>query len=359
MTSSPIVCFGAGNLGRRVARAVHPVLFCDNNSSLWHGTIDGIPVESPKTAVERYPNATFVVAIWHPSRTETMANRIQQLKALGALKAVPFSALLADYADVLAPHMLWERPAYYAAHEKDISLARALFDDEGRQEFDRQMRLRLGDFSGQVIDQSIQYFPEGILELSENEVFVDCGSYDGDTIAEFRRATGDHFTRIVAFEPDPDNFAALKSAVNGDRRIELQPYATGSRRETLRFALGGGVASRISSTGTFEVEAITLDEVLDGIAPTYIKFDIEGSESYALEGGRETITRHRPKMAVCLYHLPDHLWSIPLRLNDLLPNSHFSMRTYASDGFECVCYCIPRSSVSSRTVSRTVPSDPR
>jgi hypothetical protein len=47
-------------------------------------------------------------------------------------------------------------------------------------------------------------------------------------------------------------------------------------------------------------------------------------------------------MAVCLYHLPDHLWSIPLRLNELLPNSLFSMRTYASDGFECVCYCIPR-----------------
>src|SRR5579859_5560266 len=101
MMSSPIVCFGAGNLGRRVARAVQPVLFCDNNSSLWHGTIDGVPVESPKTAVDRHPNATFVVAIWHPSRTETMTDRIQVLKSLGAVSVVPFYRFLVEYRDLL------------------------------------------------------------------------------------------------------------------------------------------------------------------------------------------------------------------------------------------------------------------
>jgi FkbM family methyltransferase len=342
MTSSPIVCFGAGNLGRRLARAVHPVLFCDNNPSLWHTHIDGIPVQAPKAAVERYPDARFVVAIWYPSRSETMIDRLNLLKSLGASNVVPFTALLAEFGDLLAPHMLWERPAYYAAHQEEIARARALFDDEGRREFDRQMRLRLGDFSAQVIDLSMQYFPEGLFGLSQSEILVDCGAYDGDTIAIFRKRTGDHFNRIIAFEPDPGNFGALQDAVNGDRRITLQPYATGARRETLRFAVGSGVASRISSTGSCEVEAIALDEALNGIAPTYMKFDIEGSEAEALEGARETISRHRPKMAVCLYHLPDHLWSIPLRLNELLPNSLFSMRTYASDGFECVCYCIPR-----------------
>jgi len=342
MTSSPIVCFGAGNLGRRLARAVHPVLFCDNNPSLWHTHIEGIPVQAPKAAVERYPDATFVVAIWYPSRSETMIDRLNLLKSLGASNVVPFTALLAEFGDQLAPHMLWERPAYYAAHQEEIARARALFDDEGRREFDRQMRLRLGDFSGQVIDLSMQYFPEGLFGLSQSEILVDCGAYDGDTIAIFRKRTGDHFNRIIAFEPDPGNFAALQDAVNGDRRITLQPYATGARRQTLRFAVGGGVASRISSTGNCEVEAIALDEALNGIAPTYMKLDIEGSEAEALEGARETISRHRPKMAVCLYHLPDHLWSIPLRLNELLPNSLFTMRTYASDGFECVCYCIPR-----------------
>lgn len=339
---SPIVCFGAGNLGRRVAAAIRPALMCDSNSSLWGRIVEGVPVESPNSAVDRYPDATFVVTIWSPSRTEGMREHIDQLQRLGARNVVPFYALLSDYGDELLPHLFWERSEYYRGHEKEIQRARDLLDSPGQKEFDRQIRLRTGDFSGQVVDSGITYFPSDVFQLHNNEVFVDCGAYDGDTIIEFRRASKEQFSRIVAFEPDPQNFAALASALNGDQRITLHPYATTARRETLRFAAGGGVASRISSTGTCEVQTITLDEALEGIAPTYIKFDIEGSEPEALEGGRETIVRNRPKMAVCVYHQPDHLWSLPLRLSELLPDSRFTLRTYYADGFDCVCYCLPR-----------------
>ena len=333
---SPLVCFGAGNLGRRIALAVRPVLFCDNNSALWGTVCEGVPVESPATAVQRYPNATFVVTIWHPSRTEGMMDRVNQLRTLGASNIVPFPRLFADYGDLLLPHGFWERPSYYLEHDEQIRRGRALLDGEGREEFDRQMRLRLGDVSGQVINSGVQYFPP--FPLGEQS-FVDCGAFDGDTIAQFRRATDDHFDRIIAFEPDPVNFAAQNRPSTAIPDYVYQ-YATGSRGETVRFTMGG-TSSRISSDGTCEVQIITLDEALRGIVPTCMKFDIEGSEPDTLQGGRETIARHRPKMAVCLYHRPDHLWSIPLLLSELLPNSRFTMRTYYADGYECVCYCIP------------------
>jgi hypothetical protein len=103
-----------------------------------------------------------------------------------------------------------------------------------------------------------------------------------------------------------------------------------------------GTGSHISDTGTCAIEAITLDEALAGVVPTYMKFDIEGSEPDALKGGRNVITQHRPKLAVCVYHVPDHLWSIPLQLHQMLPNARLTLRTYNFDGFECVCYCLPR-----------------
>jgi len=339
--SSPVVIFGAGNLGRRVARAIRPEMFCDNNRALWGTSWEGIFIQSPETAVQQYPSATFINAIWHPSRSERIADRTRQLKSLGASNVVPFSALFGDYGDFLLPDWFWERPAYYARHKVEIQQARALMDPEGRNEFDRQMWLRLSDPSDQVIDTGVQYFPNDLFQLSRSEVFVDCGAYDGDTIAEFRRVTGDRFERVIAFEPDPKNFAALKSAVDGIDGITLHPYATGSRCEKVQFTIGG-TASRISSTGTCEVEVVRLDDVLDGMAPTYMKLDIEGSEPATIEGASRTIARHRPKIAVCLYHAPDHLWSIPLRLSELLPNSRFTLRTYVADGWECVCYCVPR-----------------
>jgi FkbM family methyltransferase len=342
MNHSPsVVIFGAGNLGRRVARAIPPVLFCDNNRALWGTEWEGTPIESPEKAVRGYPSATFIIAIWHPSRTDSMTDRINQVRSLGASNVVPFSALLAEYGDFLLPHMFWERPDYYARNDRDIGRARALMDTEGQQEFDRQMRLRLGNPSGQLIDSGAQYFPDDLFQLSGNEVFVDCGAYDGDTIAEFRRATGDEFAKIVAFEPDPQNFRTLERSINGDPRIRLHPHGTGARTETARFILAG-TGSRVSSEGNCEIKIVTLDDALEGIAPTYMKLDIEGSEPATIEGGSKTIRRHRPKMAVCLYHAPNHFWMIPLRLNELLPDSRFTLRTYCADGWDCVCYCIPR-----------------
>lgn len=339
--SSQTVVLGAGNLGRRVARAVRPVMFCDNKQSLWGTTVEGIPVESPGAAIQRYPGATFIVAIWHPSRTEGMMDRIAQLKSLGAPNVLPFTALLPEYGNSLLPHLLWERPAYYTDHAEKIAQARALLDEAGREEFDRQLRLRMGDHAGQVIDPGVQYFPEDLFQLREDEIFVDCGAYDGDTIADFRRISRDRFARIVAFEPDPANFTVLQSAVNGDERISLQPFATTARRETLRLSMDT-TGSHISEVGACVIEAIALDDALGGAAPTYIKFDIEGSEPAALEGGLKTITRYRPKLAVCVYHAPDHLWSLPIQLHEMLPDSRLTLRTYNADGLDCVCYCLPR-----------------
>lgn len=337
----PVIILGAGNLGRRVARAVHPELFCDNNRSLWGTVVEGIRVESPAVAVQRYPNATFIVAIWHPSRIEGIVDYIAQLRSLGARNVIPFTALFTEYPDLLLPHLLWERPEYYAGCKEEMAKARILLDANGREEFDRQIKLRMGDHAGQVIDPAVQYFPEDLFELSENEVFVDCGAYDGDTIADFRQASNDHFGRIIAFEPDPANFASLQSSLNGDQRIFLQPYATGARRETLQL-FTAGMQSHISETGTCTIEVVSLDDVLEGVMPTYIKLDIEGSEPDALEGGRRIITQHRPKLAVCVYHAPNHLWSIPLQLHEMLPDAHLTLRTYNADGLDCVCYCLPR-----------------
>ena len=164
--TAPVVIFGAGNLGRRIARAIRPVLFCDNNRALWGTAWEGIPIESPSKAVQRFPDATFIIAIWHPSRTERMWDRIQQLRFLGATHVVPFSVLLAEYADVVSPNMFWEHPDYYVRNDEEISYARALMDPEGREEFDRQIRLRLGDVSDYSIDPGPQYFPGDVFQLS-------------------------------------------------------------------------------------------------------------------------------------------------------------------------------------------------
>jgi hypothetical protein len=85
----------------------------------------------------------------------------------------------------------------------------------------------------------------------------------------------------------------------------------------------------------------TLDDLAAGTQPTFVKLDVEGDELAALEGGKATLERMRPVVAVCVYHRPEDLWTIPLFLHEVLPEHRMYLRAHAWDGFELVAYAVP------------------
>ncbi|MDR2260412.1 MAG: FkbM family methyltransferase [Azoarcus sp.] len=74
--------------------------------------------------------------------------------------------------------------------------------------------------------------------------------------------------------------------------------------------------------------------------PNLIKMDIEGAEPEALMGAKNMIARHRPHLAICLYHRLDHLWRIPLMIHEWNLGYRFHMRQHAPL-FELVLYAYP------------------
>ena len=320
-----------------------PLAFCDNNLALWGKEVEGLKVFGPASAAQMFPGAVFMVAIWHPSRTEGIRHHIAELQKAGCKEVTCFIPLFWRYPELFLPNMFWEVPGRLAGQTAQINAARKLLDQAGREEFDRQLRLhQLGDvFSLRDPEPGLQYFPKDLVTLSAGETFVDCGAYDGDTIRDFLEASGGCFRRILALEPDSQNLAKLQTS-NHDERVSVLPYAASARNETLRMS-SSGPSSAISESGTIEIQCRVLDDLLADEQPTFIKMDIEGSEIDALLGAKETIRRLRPKLAICVYHRPDHLWNIPLLLKELLPDSQLSLRSHMLDGFDTVCYCLPHS----------------
>ena len=99
------------------------------------------------------------------------------------------------------------------------------------------------------------------------------------------------------------------------------------------------------TVGAFEAKtplSSLLDQVAAGERPTFIKLDVEGDELAALRGGRRTLEESQPVVAVCVYHRPEDLWSIPLFLHEALPAHSLFLRAHAWDGFELVAYAIPQ-----------------
>lgn len=349
------VLFGAGNLGRKTlsgmrALGMEPIGFADNDPQLWDTSVDGIPVMSPSEAGRRYGRtAAFVTTIWRGASGGRQEDRRQQLLDLGCRTVVPFGYLFWKHPQVFLPHGCMSLPHHTLEHADELRTVWSLWaDEDSRQEYLSQLRFRLWLDYGALRAPAThpQYFADDLFSLSAAEAFVDCGAFDGDTIREFIQRRGPRFAAIRAYEPDETTFPRLQGYIAGldasmSRKVTLRQVALGACYETVRFASEGTVASRVDSNGDVQIQCVTLDRDLDGLQPTLIKMDVEGYEIDALEGARETIRARHPVLAICAYHKPDDLRSVPLSIDSMSDDYRFFLRSHDEEGWELVCYAVP------------------
>jgi FkbM family methyltransferase len=143
---------------------------------------------------------------------------------------------------------------------------------------------------------------------------------------------------VAAFEPDPDNYAKLVRR-HADLNVVFLPCGVSSIVGLTRFEGGRGTASRIGESGQTVIQCVSIDDCLPSFAPTLIKMDIEGAEPAALRGAERTLRRHRPGLAIALYHRPEHLWEIPLWLAERKLDYRMYLRGHLYNGYESILYC--------------------
>jgi FkbM family methyltransferase len=220
-------------------------------------------------------------------------------------------------------------------------------DEESKRLFLETLLFRLeADLTSLSVtsDPDNQYADASLPRWKEPLRMIDGGAFLGDTI----RCLAAHkyaFDSIYAFEPDAANFKQLRAsaaAIAGGAKISLWPCGLWSSSCSLGFAEGSGGASKLSETGTSHVPVVALDDVLIHQPVNLIKLDVEGAEPEALQGARGIIARDRPALAVCLYHQPHHLWSIPLWVESLKLGYRMYYRAHQQNSFDTVLYAVPK-----------------
>lgn len=173
---------------------------------------------------------------------------------------------------------------------------------------------------------------------------LDLGACFGDTSLTFAAAAGEN-GRVDAFEPMPRQVEVIERNLVRNpslaAHVHVHRLAVSDRREELLFD-DGGAAAQASQVGTVEVQTCRLDDwVLEtGIIPTFIKMDVEGAESAALRGGAETISRHRPKLAISAYHSLDDLLGLAPLIASIQPDYRFYLDHHTTHAEETVLYAI-------------------
>jgi len=339
-THQPVVLYGAGHCGKTYAEilcknGIKVQCFCDDDKKKQGTNFCGFPV----LPIENCPRGgNILISSYGPQK---LYERLQAFDK-EMLRRVLWSEFY-----------LWEDGmdyyTYYMEHEEEIQAVCAMLKDKKSKnvlknvlqyKISRDIKLisEINDFRAED-----QYFATDIIQLANNEIFVDLGAYIGDTVQAFvkrMKQEGKSYQKIFAFEPDAATYRLLKNNVATDKNVQCINKGAYSENALLKFSSEGFWTSSFSADGTTEVSVCALDDELDKIPVTFLKADIEGAEMEALKGAKHLIATYKPKIACCIYHKKEDIFEIPLFLRQLNPAYQFYMRQYSDIPVETVLYAV-------------------
>lgn len=325
------ILFGAGATGLFVVRdmitiGTVPLAFADNDPNKQGTRMKGVPILSPEDCAKAYPDAEWICTIMDP---KPMDEVLAQIASMGVKTSSFWGFIPNRNSDI--PDAAFTTITTLAGDTETIN---ELID---QQRFRKHQNHKM---QRPVTPLEDLYFPEFFTRL-DDEVLCDFGSADGDTIDEFLKRW-DSFGWIYGFEPDSSNFNKLFSKyLNQPKNMTLRMAAVGDHEGEESFTSTGDYSAHLDPNGETEISITTIDNALRHTKPTYMKFDIEGSEPEALWGAKSTIRKHNPVLAVCSYHTADHIWQLPLLIHALNPRYKLYLRRYRPGTWETVWYAVP------------------
>lgn len=329
----PLVLFGAGSLGVRVGkwllRNEIPVeCFCDRAKSGMNSDT-ALPIVLPNELQNGYKEANILIcSIAHAKEIQQDLLRLEiPENRIFFTEDFPIHEMSVE--DFL-PHVAGYEWAYQF-FEDTVSKAIIL---------ERMKGYLLS--SSLTLSANVEYFDADMMTLSDEEVFVDGGLFNGDTAAEFIRRVDGKFKQYYGFEIDAGNYAQASRNLAGIERVNLVNKGLWSSETELRFNSNLSASSKLSELGDEIVQVTSLDVFFAKLAdkPTLIKLDIEGAEREALLGAKNVITSSKPKLAICAYHKPEDIYELTKLLAEYDVDYRFALRHYSDNLLDTVLYAV-------------------
>jgi FkbM family methyltransferase len=217
---------------------------------------------------------------------------------------------------------------YLAANLQYLRAAYDLLADrESKDCYLRFLKARITGDIGYLQRNSWRGYRHRTAPVLPGEIMIDAGVSDNTASTQaFANLVGKG-GKIYAFEPEPHCYATADDKLAGKNlpQVELINQGLWSCHTTMEISNEGEDSSLMkamkanlvdpSPCQLIPLDAFVEENHIDRI--DIIKYDIEGAELEALKGARRTITAFKPKLMICLYHLPDDIFAIPLYLHSL------------------------------------------
>jgi len=263
----------------------------------------------------------------------------ESLRALGYV-ALPLGLLQVAMPENFPPHAFYDHllEDLFENREEYRSLFDIFSDDVSRETLDAVIGYRMS-MNPLRLSRAIDWDLYGALDFGENEIYVDGGTYNGDSIQFFIDRVGGRYSKIYGFEPDGRTFEMLNDRFGRTNGIELHNCGLYSKSGSLGFSADSSRHAKIDEDSKTQIRVAKLDDVVNEPV-TFIKLNIEGAEIAALEGSRSAIANSSPKLAISAYHRPSDLWRLCRLIRMLNPSYRLSLRQHDGGIIETVIYAV-------------------
>ncbi len=230
---------------------------------------------------------------------------------------------------------------FLAKHLDDIELAYSyLADEQSQKAFENIIRFQItGDLNYCFDCESEKCEAFKVLNLGENESFLDLGAYRGDTVEEFLQYAKS-YNKIVAVEPDTRTFKKLQGNYENLENCTTLNNAIWSQNCTLTFDGNKGRGVSAKSQGE-EKKALFVDHITREYGNfSYINIDIEGAEGEMLKGAVKTL-QSKPKLCMAVYHKSEDIFALINGIKEINDNYKIYLRHHPHISFwDTNIYCI-------------------
>ncbi len=334
-TPLPIAVYGTGNGADRVFEEFEKLgikvsAVCASDGFVRKRTFRGFEVKSVSQLEAKFDD--FVVALAFAS---PLTQVIENIKNLSMRHKVIMPSVPVCESKIFNKEFL-------KAHLDEIEKAYSLLaDEQSKKAFENIIRFQITGNLNYCFDcETEKQEAFEILNLNNNESFLDLGAYRGDTVDEFLYYVSG-YEKIVAVEPDLRTYKKLEAHCEALQNCVTLNNAIWSENCTLHFDGNKGRGGSAKADGT-ENSAVCVDYLTEHYGKfTYMNIDVEGAEKVMLKGAEHTLKSNSPKICMAVYHKSEDVFALVNQINSINPDYKIYLRHHPHISFwDTNIYCI-------------------
>lgn len=341
--SLPLVMWGAGETALEVNQylqkngIVVADVFVDDEYFSESCHFGGKPVLSYSMLIKKYERVNVILGATNYDKGELLKNK----KGINKVFCL-FSISYGVYQKTPV--------AYIEDNIDEFERAYQLLEDKkSRDNYLAFLQTRVSGNNRYILDlyhNEYNFFNNDVFHINGEEVLLDVGAFDGDTIRLFLKENKGNYRGIYALEPDEVNRNKLRKYIKdkGLHDVIVTEKGAWNKKEKLFFEafneqISGVAVGKEGGATETSIEAEPLDDIFSYTQKvTMLKINYFEGVREAIEGAKNILRVHKPKLAITVGFDCRNIRYVPILLKQINPDYKLYLRYNRGMVSACTLY---------------------